>query len=43
VRAGGCPSGRWGSPCPFVLIFLAAAANRDAHLGTVAVELVAYR
>ena len=30
-----------GLALPFVLIFLATAANRDAHLGTVAVELVA--
>lgn len=30
-----------GLALPFVLIFLATAANRDAHLGTVAIELVA--
>lgn len=30
-----------GLALPFVLIFLATAANEDAHLGTVAVELVA--
>lgn len=29
-----------GLALPFVLIFLATAANRDAHLGTVALELV---
>lgn len=30
-----------GLALPFVLIFLATAANRDAHLGEVAIELVA--
>lgn len=30
-----------GLALPFVLIFLATAANQDAHLGTVALELVA--
>jgi NhaP-type Na+/H+ or K+/H+ antiporter len=30
-----------GLALPFVLIFLATAANRDAHLGMVAIELVA--
>lgn len=30
-----------GLALPFVLIFLATAANRDAHLGEIAIELVA--